>query len=264
MIDAHCHLGPGLRAQGPFGPLFDAETPERLFELIDGLGIDRSIVFAPSWQGGPAGEDFIDPGYELANEAIAAAVRDHPGRLIGFARVNPKNGSRAVRELRRCFDEYGLVGLKLDNEADGFHPTDLELLAPLIEICVQHRAPILVHTGFHPCEPLIFLPLAQAYPQLPVILGHMGGRILIDAVITAQHAPNVYLETSGQMPGYIARAVKAVGADRVIFGTDIPFNIPAVEAKRIKSVGLSDEDLTKVTESNIAKILRLGSAVTAR
>lgn len=264
MIDAHCHIGPGLRVGGPFAPLFDAETPDKMFELIDGLGIERSIVFAPSWQGGARGEDFIDPSYELANEAVAKAVRDHPERLTGFARVNPKYGAHAVRELRRCFEDYGFRGLKLDNEADAFHPTDLELLAPLADLCSAFNAPIIVHTGFHPCEPLLFLPLAQAYPSVPVILGHMGGRILIDAVITAQHAPNIYLETSGQMPGYIARGVKAVGADRVIFGTDIPFNIPAVETKRIRSVGLSDEELAKITEQNISRILGLVPAVAAR
>jgi len=264
MIDAHCHLGPGLRAQPPFGPLFDSETAESLFKLIDGLGIERSIIFAPSWQGGRAGEDFVDPSYERANEAVAAATAAHPDRLIGFARVNPKFGSGAVRELRRCFEDYGFRGLKLDNEADAFHPTDLRLLAPLAELCEARTAPIIVHTGFHPCEPLIFLPLAQKYPDIPVILGHMGGRILIDAVITAQHAPNVFLETSGQMPGYIARAAKAVGADRIIFGTDIPFNIPAVETKRIRSVGLSEADIEKITVGNISKLLGLTQPAMAR
>jgi predicted TIM-barrel fold metal-dependent hydrolase len=257
MIDAHCHFGPGLRAQAPFGPLFKADTTSDLLALLDGVGIDKAVIFAPSWNGGWDGVDFNDPSYERANAAVAEAVHAYPDRFIGFARVNPKFGSAAIRELRRCFEDYGFRGLKLDNEADGFHPTDLRLLGPLAELVRENGGPIIVHTGFHPCEPLIYLPLAQAFPDVPLILGHMGGRILIDAVITAQHASNVYLETSGQQPGYIARAVKAVGPDRVIFGTDIPYNIPVVEVERIKSIGLSPADLNKITHGTAAGLLRL-------
>ncbi len=263
MIDAHCHLGPGLRAQAPFGPLFKADTAESLVALLDEVDIERAVIFAPSWQGGWDDTDFNDPAYERANAAVAEAVNAHPDRFIGFGRVNPKFGSAAVAELERCFGEYSFRGLKLDNEADGFYPTDLRLLGPLAELVRANKGAIIVHTGFHPCEPLIFLPLAQAFPDVPLILGHMGGRILIDAVITAQHASNVYLETSGQMPGYIARAVKAVGADRVIFGTDIPFNIPSVETERIRSIGLPAEDLAKITEGNISKILRITAKMPA-
>lgn len=263
MIDAHCHFGPGLRAKAPFGALSEADTPAKLLETLDAVGIERAVIFAPTWQGGWDGDDFVDPAYEAANEAVANAVKAHPSRLIGFARVHPKFGKRAVRELIRGFEEYGFKGLKLDNEADGFHPLDLRLLAPLAEVCRERRAPMIVHTGFHPCEPLVFLPLAQAFPDVPVILGHMGGRILVDAVITAQHAPNVYLETSGQMPGYIARAVKQVGAGRIVFGTDIPFNIAKVEVDRIASIGLSDPDYRAITHDTIAGLLHLAAPVGA-
>ena len=256
MFDAHCQLGPGLRAKSA-GALYEADTADKVLALLDGQSIERAVVFAPNWHGGWDGEDFIDPGYERANAAVADAVAQYPDRFVGFARVNPKFGGAAARELRRCFDEYGFRGLRLDNEADAFDPTDLGLVGPLAEICHDRRAPILVNTGFHPCESLLFLPLAQAYPDVNVILGHMGGRLLVDAVITAQHAPNVYLETSGQMPGYIANGVRAVGADRVLFGTDIPFNIPEVEVRRIRSIGLSEEDLAKITHGNIARLVGL-------
>lgn len=259
MIDGHCHLGPGLRAKAPFGPLYEGDTPEKLLGLLDRVGIQKAVVCAPTWQGGWNGEDFLDPGYEAANAAIAEAVRKYPDRLIGFGRVNPKFGGAAVRELERCFKAYGLKGLKLNNEGDGFEGTDMRLVGPLAQVCRQYRAPIFVHTGFHPCEPLLFLPLAQAFPDVNIILGHMGGRIAIDAVITAQHSPNIYLETSGETPGNIRNAVRAVGAGRVIFGTDLPYNIPEVEVRRINSIDLTEEDLRRITQENIASLLGLGA-----
>lgn len=255
MIDAHCHLGPGLRAAAPFGAVLDSDTPEKLLSLLDSCGIERAVVFAPSWRGGWDGEDFVDPTYERANAAIAEAVAAYPARLVGFGRVNPKYGKGAVTELARCFREYRFRGLKLDNEADGFDPTDLRLLSPLADLCASQRASILVHTGFHPCQPLTFLPLAQAHPEVKLILGHMGGRIVADAIITAKHAENVYLETSGLMAMNLKRAMKALEIRRFVFGTDTPYNITRVEVDRIHGLGLSEADLTAVTRDNMAAIL---------
>jgi uncharacterized protein len=259
MFDAHCHVGPGLRARRPFGPLYEADTADKLIALLDRVGIDRAVAFAPNWEGGWDGTDFIDPGYEQANAAVAEAVRLYPKRLIGFARVNPKYGRKALAELERCFRDYGFRGLKLNNEADPFVPTDLELLEPLVSLCEEHRVPILVHTSFHPSQPLQFLPLAQAHPKVAVILGHMGGRNVIDAIIAAQNAQNLYLETSGIYPMMLDRAIRALGADRLVFGTDLPYNIPEVEVERIRNIGLSTEDQKKITDDNLAGILAAGS-----
>ena len=95
-----------------------------------------------------------------------------------------------------------------------------------MDLCDKHHVPVLVHTNFHPAEPLLFLAMAKAYPRVPVILGHMGMRIVSDAVIAAEQASNIYLETSSNMPAYIKRTVKRLGAARMLFGTDAPYNMP--------------------------------------
>src|SRR5262249_3034014 len=142
-------------------------------------------------------------------------------------------------------------------EADGFNPVNVELLRPLLEICQAHDAPVIVRTGFHPCEPLLFLPLAEAFPEVKIILAHMGGRIFSDAMIVAERAANVYLETSAQMPMAIVAAINHIGAERIVFGTDTPYGIAAGEVERIKSLNLSNETLSKVCETNMLGILRL-------
>jgi uncharacterized protein len=256
IIDAHAHLGPGLKAEVPFGPVYNAETPTGLLALMDRVGIDKAIVFAPNWQGGWHGDDFIDPNYEQANAAIGEAVRQHAGRLVGFARVNPKFGGQATTELEARLNS-GFRGLKLDNEHDGYSPTNLQLLGPLMEICAHHAAPVIVHTGFHPAEPLLFLPLARAFPHVNFILGHMGYRIVADAIIAARRSDNLYLETSAQMPHSILGGVRGLGADRVVFGTDLPYTIPEVEMRRVRSLGLTDAELEKILAGNIRRLLRL-------
>ena len=254
IIDAHAHLGPGLRAEVPFGPLYSAEAPAELLALMDRVGISRAVVSPPNWHGGWQGEDFIDPNYERANVAIAEAVRQHAERFVGFARVNPKFGRQATIELEARLNS-GFRGLKLDNEHDGYSPTNLKLVGPLMEICAHHKAPVIVHTGFHPAEPLLFLPLARAFPNVNLILGHMGYRIVADAIIAARRSENIYLETSAQMPHSILGGVRALGVDRVVFGTDLPYTIPEVEVRRIRSIGLHDAELEKILAGNISRLL---------
>jgi predicted TIM-barrel fold metal-dependent hydrolase len=83
----------------------------------------------------------------------------------------------------------------------------------------------------------------------------MGGRNVIDAIIAANNAPNIFLETSGIYPMMLDRAIRAVGADRLIFGTDFPYNIPEIEIERIGLMGLSEVDRTKICEGNLSQIL---------
>jgi hypothetical protein len=260
MIDACVSFGPGLRAQRPYGPLYDATTAPQLVKMLDRVGIDQAVVHPPDWHGGWAGVDFVDPNYETGNSAIAEAVRAFRGRLIGFARVNPKFGRGAARELRRCFEEYGFRGLFLNSEADGYDPTNLPLLQPVVEACLEFEWPLLVHTGFPPAQPFRFLELARAYPQLKVVLGHMGGQagaMVTDAIIAAQHSENIYLESSGTIVLVFTKALRAIGAERIVFGTGWPYNIPEVEIERVRSAQLLDSEFHAIVRRNVADLIGL-------
>jgi predicted TIM-barrel fold metal-dependent hydrolase len=118
--------------------------------------------------------------------------------------------------------------------------------------------PVLVHTGFHPAQPLLWLEAAEAYPQVNLILGHMGYRIVSDAIIAAERADNIFLETSSANDSYVNRAIQAMGASRVIFGTDTPFSDPQVDLARIRSLDLPAADLDQVCHKNILDLLPHG------
>jgi predicted TIM-barrel fold metal-dependent hydrolase len=252
-IDAHCHFGPGLRRARPFGPLKELATADDLLAELSKAGIERAIAFAPRWHGG----DFVDPDYRQANAAIAAGFQEHPNRLVGFVRVNPKFGRGAAEQLESGVSE-GFQGLKLDAETESFSPLDLDLLGPLFEICQANGLPVLVHTGFHPAQPLLWLEAAEAFPQVNLILGHMGYRIVSDAIIAAERADNIFLETSSANDSYVNRAIQAMGAPRVIFGTDTPFSDPQVDLARIRSLDLPAADLDQVCHKNILDLLPHG------
>ncbi len=251
VIDSHVHFGPGLQHYAdPFGPLVDIRSVDDLLRVLDDSEIDVAVVFPPRWFGG----DFFDPNYEQANRAIAEAVRSHPDRLIGYGRVNPNWGKKATAELKRCLEEYGLRGLKLHPEWESFFPTNKALVYPLIEIAAEHQVPVLFHTGYFPSEPALLIELALDFPGVPIIMGHMGGRLTGDAIIAAQKAPNLTLETSGNIY-YLSDSIKAVGVERFIFGTNCPFEFSKLQLEKIqKTPDLSEQQKAMVLGENSARL----------
>jgi predicted TIM-barrel fold metal-dependent hydrolase len=254
IIDAHAHFGPGLAFDHPMGPVLKAHTADELVRLLDDAGIDRAVVFAPSWQGGSGGTDFIDPNYERANAAIAEGVKKFPERLIGFGRVNPKFGAQAVKELKRCFSDYGFRGLHLNNTNEWFTPLHVKLLSRLLDLCAENNAPVNVHTWFYPSQAYPWIAPIEAYPTVKFILAHMGYRQWADAVIVAERAPNVYLETSLQLPATVRKAIDKVGSARVLFGTEVPFAFPDIELRAIRDL-LTPAEFEEVAGGNLAALL---------
>jgi len=76
VIDFHCHAGTAERLREPWTTRADLSA---YLERAREAGIDRTVVFAITCD-----------DYERANAEVAEIVAEHPGRLIGFARVQPR------------------------------------------------------------------------------------------------------------------------------------------------------------------------------
>lgn len=255
IIDAHAQFGPGLATDSPLQPPTPSRTAEDVIAALDRVGIEQAVVHAPRWMGGSAGHDFIDPNYEAANAAINAGIKKYPKRLIGVARVNPKFGSQAMRELEKCFKQYGFRGLYLENASEGISYVDLGLLGPLLEICEGARVPVLLYTWNAPSQPFQLLTLAQAFPKVNFVLIHPGAGRLADGLLAADRTNNIYFDTAFGHAG-VARLTKARYPDRIVFSTNFPFGIPEVELQRVRRWGqLDPRQLDEVLGGTIARLL---------
>lgn len=258
IIDGHTQFGPALRTGAPLRPPLKAFTADELVANLDRANIDKAIVFAPDWLGSTT-FDFIDPNYEQANAAIAEGAKAHPNRLIPFARVAPKFGSRAKAELDRCLAS-GFRGLFVSNVAEGFSYRDVKLLAPLLESCAARGVPIMVYTWLAPSQPLHLIDLARAFPTVNIILAHSGKEMLGDPLAIAEYAENVYFETSLTGARTTPTIMRRFGAGKVIFGSNTPYGLPEVELQRITRWGqLSDAQLKQVLGANIARLVGLAA-----
>lgn len=239
IIDSHTHVDE-VEAWGWMDP------PEVLLPLLDEAGIDRAIAMTYRDAAGPD-----DPSIDYLLNAIAR----YPDRLIGYIRVNPQAG--AAQEAVDRAMEAGMKGVKLHTVSYVGFPYSEPTLR-LMRHAARYNAPVLFHSG----DEALALPeqLAEAArlcPETTVILGHMGGYFHTEAAIQLAHSlPNILLDTSAMpYPAVIRQAVETIGAERVLFASDGPGCLPALEVEKVRLAGLSLQEEALVFAGNILRVL---------
>lgn len=297
IIDAHSHIWEEKLVSGDLKHLLEALTErfkpddpaqirngtiDRLIGEMDEAGIDKTVLL-----GLDVGLAFASElGVREYNDYVADIVRRYPERIIGFAGVDPRRGKEGIVELQRCFD-MGLRGLKLWT-LTGFYPDD-ESYYPLYEKVAELGIPMLIHTGSGPPKtylkfnkPLYVDKVAVDFPDIKIIMAHIGAPWVEEAVAIVIKNQNVYVDMSAWEPVVKAAPIAlcqaltqikmATGSLRqVLFGTDWPLFTPImslrewVEAIRtlempapLQMMGLkdfTDEDRSLILGENAAHVL---------
>lgn len=235
-IDAHSHVG-------YFGGWSDVGiTPEELIAQMDEYNVEKTVIST----------------YPI-RESIEAADR-YPERLVGAAWVNPNEGE-ALSQVRDAVENHGFKAIKLHPLFHSYLPNDA-CVFPIAELALELSIPLMIHTGHPPFSlPWSVAQLADIYPDLPMVMIHMGhgnGMYVQSAIDMAKKYPNLYLETSGMpMHTKIKEAYERVGSDRIMWGLDAPFHHPTVEMQRTIVSGLTDKQLEDVFYNNVEKLLKL-------
>ena len=174
-------------------------------------------------------------GIWVEDRYIARYVAAHPDTLIGFLSVDPTQPGWD-RELEQGHRTLGLRGIKLLPMYAGFQPDDRRL-DPLWEYATRHRLPVLLHTGttFVAQAPLEHtLPrhldrVATRFPEVKIIMAHLGHPYEGECVVTIRKHPNVYADVSAlhYRPFQLYHSLMLVQEygvwDKLLFGTDYPF-----------------------------------------
>jgi hypothetical protein len=84
---------------------------------------------------------------------------------------------------------------------------------------------------------------AKRFPEAPLIVGHFGKIMFLDAVRSAELYPNVYLETSGAQVCDLQYALERVDPGRILFGTDLPIGgAPSARWNMVKIASAVSDD----------------------
>ncbi|HWL68395.1 MAG TPA: amidohydrolase family protein [Geminicoccus sp.] len=236
VIDAHNHLGirPGAR-----------QTGADLVAKIDAAGVDKAVMFP-----------FVEGNF--TNDPIKEAYDQFPDRLIPFCAVNPWQPDAAA-EVRRCVVEWGFKGLKLHPTLNGFHLSDSNLVDPLFQVAEEFDIPVIVHGASDLYNsPPEFALMAARFPKVSLLMAHMGFFWSVEQAISfARQYPNLYLETSRAPIFEIQTAVRELGPDKVIWGTDSPFVDYEWEFKKMDRATADRDGYAKIVGGNIARLLKL-------
>ncbi|KAB8194193.1 amidohydrolase family protein [Nonomuraea phyllanthi] len=149
----------------------------------------------------PAGTTGIPHDPERTNDATAEFVANDPARRIGFMSVDP-TAPDCFEEAERC-RELGLVGVKLGPNYQNFDPLGAPARA-FYAYCERNALPILFHQGASPIRaaplrytyPLVTDEVALSFPELRIVMAHMGHPWGKETVATIRKHPHVYADVS--------------------------------------------------------------------
>lgn len=202
--------------------------------------VDRAIVFNIAADPRIDMED--DGGLQYAtpmvNDDTAAIVQAHPEKLLGFLTVHPHDPG-ALDEIERATQDLGLVGIKLGPNYQNFDPLGPEAFKVFAR-AQELKLPILFHQGTSPVEhadldfahPRHMDRVATAFPDLKVIMAHMGHPWQIDCIVVIRKHPNVYADISGlfyrpwSYYNCFRLATEWAVLDKLLFGSDFPIATP--------------------------------------
>lgn len=244
ILDAHAHLDESER----FGW---TDTPEELLALMDEAGIEKAVVTTYADEPGP-----VD-GASRLREYVDA----HPDRFIGFPRMDPRWGDEAIDTFERAIRGWGMGGLKLHPVSNLSRPSD-EVTLELMDKAAALDVPVLVHSGdARVCTPRQ-IGDAAARTDAIILMGHCGGFFDANAAVDVAAAhDNVVLESSAfPYPSVLQEAVDTLGAEKVVYGSDMPPANPRVELKKIDVLELTDDQRERIRYRNAAELLGIEGA----
>jgi aminocarboxymuconate-semialdehyde decarboxylase len=255
-----------------------------LLAATDRSGIDRRVLSPPPftyryWDDPRATLEL----HRLLNDATASLVEAHPDRFVGLATVPLQANDLAIGELRRAREELCLAGITLGTNVAGGNIAD-EVRRPFLAAAAESDTPILVHPDFlpnprwatHYLINLLGMPVDTAiamatlafsgrlaeFPDLRFCFLHGGGaapylfgrwdrgwKVRSDSKADTDQPPStqlgsVFCDTLTHSPQALAYLVEVLGADRVVIGTDTPFDVEDSEplASLAAAPRLSEED----------------------
>jgi predicted TIM-barrel fold metal-dependent hydrolase len=255
IIDADCHVSPGREGGNSI-------TVEELLRRMDASGVDKAVT----WLQPPYGRE-VDP----SNRYVYEATCSHPGRILGFGWADPNLGLQKAKDtVRQCVEEFGFFGIKLNGAQNEYYVDDPEIALPVAEEIANAGKVIAFHVGadaYERTHPFRVAKIARRFPQTPVLMVHMGGASFHDlsnAVIEiAQDCPNMILVGSAVRAIPILKAIKTLGAARVCFGSDTPFELMHVEMAKYGALlegEVTEAERALIMGGNIARIFNLSSS----
>jgi predicted TIM-barrel fold metal-dependent hydrolase len=252
--DLHCHL-PSKHM--PAGTL--TEQMGRMLEIAGRVGIEKIGVFLRT--GSPDGPH--------SDEEILRALSRYEGRVFGFVWCDLFEVNESIDKLKRWVGDGPMVGLKLGGHSGICSKPEYD---SVFRQAIELKAVIYQHTWIklggdppHPgggnlpkeSRPEDLVQVAARYPDYPMICGHTGGdwELGIRAVRASE---NLSVGIGGGYPtrGMVEMAVRELGAERVIYGSDVTGRSFASQLGKVHGARISEHEKALIFGKNLHRLMR--------
>lgn len=283
LIDVHVHAYPsreiGVQAQGGRGRSGAAGVPSEFQELM-GQGIERGVLIN------------ITPVAEMLKAATSRGVKDvgqmvldrmrrrnrwtidlarSDRRFLASVNIDPNlmDEPALMEEVAAAYED-GARGITLHPANQEYYPNDRRLW-PAYDAAQRLGMVVYAQSGFGLLEgtddfgrPAHFADALADFPQLTFVLAHLGWKYWDEPPLLASRFGNVLFDTSYAISADIdppqltdeeaTDLIRAIGADRVLFGSDWPWSHPLHDAARIAGLPLSTEEQRLVFRDNARRL----------
>src|SRR5262249_13091330 len=237
--------------------------------------------------GRPANE--VESGYLLTGLAQCGACggslivhsRGKCGRILPFVALDPwaQSAEGNATHLRQLAEQHGARRVQLHPVVQRFMPNDPRL-ALSYRTCVELGLVVLAHSGTAKgttqyAEPRAFADLARAWPDLKVIVAHLGGGSWQQTLDLARAFPHLMFDCceiiewtgapNAPSAEELARLIRDIGSHRVMLGTDFPWYDLDRTAERVMALPiLAQEEKEAILGVNAARLLGLDAPSDSR
>ncbi|NLF29077.1 MAG: amidohydrolase family protein [Clostridiales bacterium] len=247
IIDMHTHMGL------EYCLYYESHDADGIVRYMDEVGIEM-ILSAPV-------EDLMDGSSRRAQ--IHDAMRRYPDRIKGYYCVNPQLGY-SPEGIAAAFREHpGYVGLKFLPDYHRVNLTD-DVYRPAFEYADRERMLVLSHTwgvsmNGESCNSADkVVSVLDRYPNVVFLMGHSCQGQVDLAIDIARSYPNAYLDLcdTGRLNGVVEKMVRLAGAEKVVFGTDVPMQGFCFQLGCVLGARIGEEEKRLILRGNALRILR--------
>lgn len=263
--DLHCHPE-GDRVPGRTL----LEKIENLIEIANRMEIERLCLF-------------LRVGQTVTEKDATEILKRFPDKLFGFIWVSlwQDSAQKNIDTLNRWIADGPMVGMKMAG-TDGI--CSLPVYDPVFERAAALKAPVYIHAWYKtgsgipvpnagdPPKDIPVLPgglftpnestprdvaiLASRRPDTPLICGHSGGDWEL-GVRAVRAAKNVLVEIAGSFPtrGMTEMAVRELGPERVIYGSDIPGRSFSSQLAKVYGAAIPEQQKQLIFKGNLQRIM---------
>lgn len=226
-----------------FSTVFDADsvrvrTPEEMVAEMDAAGIDAAVLTSMGDASGPV----------ASSELVLTLCDEYPQRFFGAFCYDPARPRASIDRFEDLLETGRFVSALVLPWAFDLAP-DHALWFPLYAFAERRGVPVTIQVGhtaplFRSAlgRPMLVESAALAFPDLKIVLGHLGWPWVDEVLALAGKYPNVFVDTSAHTPSKFPAALlefmqSRTGSTKVLFGTDYPaleLGRAVSSAKRLK------------------------------